>query len=75
MSYHGSTVHCIWTDDECIGPACNYALCSRNQLLPDGTCGLTVKRRTIEEEEIPEESIPRKMKSKILRRIKDEELI
>lgn len=74
MDYHSSKVYCRWTDDDCIGPACNYALCSKHQLLPDGTCGLAIKRRTVEEK-IPEEDIPRKMKNRLLRRIKDEELI
>jgi len=35
---------------------------------------LAIKRRTVEEK-IPEEDIPRKMKNRLLRRIKDEELI
>jgi len=35
---------------------------------------LAIKRRTVEEK-IPEEILPKKMKNKLLRRIKDEELI
>ncbi len=74
LDYHSSSIYCKWTGDDCIGPACNYVLCSRYQLLPDGTCGLTIKRRTVEEK-VPEEEIPGELKKRILRRVKNEELI
>ena len=35
---------------------------------------MTIKRRTVEER-VPEEEIPGKLKKRILRRVKDEELI
>lgn len=75
MVRHSSIVYCKWTGDECIGPACNYASCSRHMLLSNGTCGLTIKRRGTVEERMPEEGIPERIRTKILRRIKDEGLI
>jgi len=44
-------------------------------LLSNGTCGLTIKRRGTVEERMPEEGIPERIRTKILRRIKDEGLI
>ena len=44
---------CGMTGDLCIGYKCNFAYCEKHALLPDGTCALTIKRRTapsIEEE-------------------------
>ncbi|AFH42764.1 hypothetical protein [Fervidicoccus fontis] len=32
-------VFCTWTNDECIGAACQYASCKANYLLPNGECG------------------------------------
>ncbi len=53
---------------------CTYALCVKRRLLPQGICGETVKRQTVEKE--PEEIIdePVKLRGKALRKIGDREL-
>jgi len=47
--------------------ACAYASCMRSVLLPDGFCGMTVKRRTREELEVPteEEDLGIRLKKKL----------
>ena len=42
----GQRIHCRWADDVCVGSTCNYSVCIRGRLLPDGSCGLTVRRKT-----------------------------
>jgi hypothetical protein len=46
----------------------------RNRLLTSGVCGLTLKRRTKTSDEIPEETLDIKLKSKILRKISKEDI-
>lgn len=47
---------CSWTGDLCIGYRCQFALCNKHALLPDGTCSLLTRavrrkeRPSIEEE-------------------------
>ena len=70
---------CNWAGDLCQGPACQYAFCEKRALLPDGTCGLNLRRerrkiRSIEEEAEKDE-LRVKLKGKTLRRIKDLEYI
>ena len=36
---------CEWTGDRCIGWRCQYAVCMRHALSPDGKCGLLMKRK------------------------------
>ncbi|MEM1944456.1 MAG: hypothetical protein QXI97_01730 [Nitrososphaerota archaeon] len=42
---------CNWVEAACIGYQCPYAQCIQAKLLPDGRCGLFVKRKTNEVEE------------------------
>jgi hypothetical protein len=48
-------------------------MCYKRRLLPKGICGETVKRKTVEQkpEEIPTRSI--KLRTKALKRIKDDD--
>ena len=62
--------YCSWTGDNCIGYRCQFALCSRHALLPDGTCGLTVRRKrpsgpSIEEEAFKMEKEYKTLKNKL----------
>ena len=41
---------CNWVNAPCIGYKCPYAKCAQMKLLPDGRCGLFVKRKTVEDE-------------------------
>jgi len=44
---------CRWVNAPCIGYKCPYAQCIQVKMLPDGRCGLFVKRKT-EEKEAPD---------------------
>ncbi len=48
---------CSWTGDECTGYKCQFALCTRHALLPDGTCRLTIKTRQVRRPSIEEEAL------------------
>ncbi|MCW4016844.1 MAG: hypothetical protein NWF06_10775 [Candidatus Bathyarchaeota archaeon] len=71
--YQGNRIWCRWTDEECSIANCSYATCARRQLLPEGVCGESVKRRTVEIR--PEEDITPavKLKGKTLRRLGDKD--
>ena len=38
--------YCEWAQEECNPLNCTYAICRKRQLLENGDCGLTIKRRT-----------------------------
>jgi len=38
---------CTWANDKCSGYRCKYANCIKHALLPDGTCALSVRTRTV----------------------------
>ena len=72
----GSRIYCRWADDDCSGPGCNYALCLQKRLVTGEVCGLTVRRKT--REEIDPEGVPVvnvRVKGKLLRRFREDELI
>lgn len=46
MSFRGKSTWCTWGEEECDPTKCTYAVCSKRQLLDNGVCGLTIKRRT-----------------------------
>lgn len=69
-------IYCRWADDDCSGPECNYALCLQRRLVTGGICGLTIRRKTKEElapEATPEMNV--RVKGKLLRRFREDELI
>jgi len=51
MSFRGKSTWCTFTEAECEPTKCTYAVCYKRQLLDDGTCGFTIKRRTQEDSE------------------------
>lgn len=71
--YRQNAVWCRWTEEKCKVEDCTYAMCYKRRLLPKGVCGETVKRKTVERkpEEIPTRSI--KLRTKALKRIKDDD--
>jgi hypothetical protein len=48
LRIRGKEAWCEWTSEPCNPKNCNYATCYRRQLLEDGVCGKTIKRRTRE---------------------------
>ena len=75
INKRGNLIFCRWGEDECRGPLCNYASCTRGKMLANGLCGLAVRRRTrgIDEEELEQiEGI--KIGGKLSKRLGDKEV-
>ncbi|MEM1586318.1 MAG: hypothetical protein QXX99_03290 [Candidatus Bathyarchaeia archaeon] len=74
LTFHGKSPWCRLTEEPCNPINCNYAMCMVRRLLPQGICGETVKRRTIEKgpEEIDMPTI--KVRGKIFRKIGEKEI-
>ena len=49
LSFRGKTGWCNWTSEPCNPTNCTYAMCYKRQLLDNGDCGLTIKRKTKED--------------------------
>ena len=72
--YRGDTVWCRWTDENCVISNCSFTTCIKRRLLPQGVCGESVKRKTVETE--PEKiDIPTvRLKGKALRKLGEKEI-
>jgi hypothetical protein len=72
--YRQDGVWCRWTDEECDVANCTYAICVKRRLLPKGTCGETIKRKTVEKQ--PEEVIGPtvKLKGRVFRKVGEKEI-
>ena len=67
-------VWCRETDEFCNVAKCTYSMCFKRRLLPEGICGETIKRKTVEKE--PEDfgdSGPVRLKGKALRKLGDDD--
>lgn len=71
--YQGNRNWCKWTDEECNVANCTYATCVRRQLLPNGVCGESVKRKTIDKKPEETKAPAVRFKSKTLRKIRDDD--
>jgi len=74
IMYRGNTVWCRWTEENCEVANCSFATCIRRRLLPQGVCGESVKRKTIETE--PEKTMMPtvRLKGKTLRKLGEKEI-
>lgn len=73
---HTGKAFCRWADDECAGATCSYVSCVRGRLLANGICGMSIKRKTVEERGPEEVEVPKvKLKGKVLQKLGDEEVI
>jgi len=72
--YRRDSVWCNWIDDECNVVNCSYAMCGKRRLLPNGVCGETVKRKTVDKQPEEERTPAIKIRGKTLRRIGDREI-
>ena len=72
--YRRNTVWCKWADEECNVANCSFAMCVKRRLLPNGICGETVKRKTVEKRSEEDLGPAIKLRGKALRRIGDKEL-
>lgn len=72
LSFRGKTSWCNWTNEPCEPKGCTYAVCLKRQLLDNGVCGLTIKRKTrddIEPEDMKVTEIP--LRGKLAKKIGD----
>jgi len=51
LTFRGKASWCQWLDEECTPAKCTYASCLQRQLLDNGNCGFTIKRRTQDDSE------------------------
>jgi hypothetical protein len=72
--YSRDGVWCRWTDEACDVANCTYAICVKRRLLPRGTCGETIKRKTVEKQ--PEEVVGPtiKLKGRAFRKVGEKEI-
>lgn len=49
LTFRGKTSWCNWIGEPCSLKSCTYATCHKRQLLDNGVCGLTIKRKTSED--------------------------
>ena len=71
----GRTTWCSWTDEQCDPKNCNYAMCYKRQLLDNGVCGLSIKRKTregVKPEDVFREEI--KVRGKLARKIGEKKI-
>ncbi len=75
MYFRGrGVVWCRMTEEQCNVANCTYAMCMRRRLLPQGICGETVRRKTVEkdlDDDFFDNSV--KLKGKALRKLGDQD--
>lgn len=60
---------CDWTSEPCDPKSCSYAMCYKRQLLDNGVCGFSIKRRTqegVRPEDVFQDEI--KVRGKLMRK-------
>lgn len=69
MQMQGRLVWCTWTSEPCNPASCNYAICVKRRILPNGVCASSIRRRTREDEQ-PEDLLKDELKvrGKLLRK-------
>jgi hypothetical protein len=72
--YRRDAVWCRWTEELCNVANCQYSMCMKRRLLPQGICGETVRRKTVDRN--PEDFIdePVRLKGKAFRKLGEREL-
>ena len=72
MSFRGKSTWCQWTEAECEPTKCTYAVCFKRQLLDNGICGFTIKRKTKEDSEPDTFEIPEvRARGKLAKKVGD----
>ncbi|MBD3172788.1 hypothetical protein GF326_09980 [Candidatus Bathyarchaeota archaeon] len=49
LTFRGKTAWCTFINEPCDPKGCTYAVCHKRQLLDNGVCGLSIKRKTKDE--------------------------
>jgi hypothetical protein len=72
LTFRGKASWCQWLDEECTPTKCIYATCYKRQLLDNGNCGLTIKRRTQDDTEPEDFKVEElRAKGKLARKLGD----
>ncbi len=50
LMFRRDSVWCRETEEQCNVAKCTYSMCFKRRLLPQGICGETVRRKTVEKE-------------------------
>jgi len=61
------------TEEMCNVAKCTYSSCLKRRLLPEGVCGETVKRQTVEKDFEDIDDAPVRLKGKALRKFGDKD--
>ena len=72
--YRRDSVWCREAEEPCNVAKCTYSMCFKRRMLPQGVCGETVRRKTIEKDldvDFPDDSV--KLKGKALRKLGDQD--
>ncbi len=72
--YTREGISCRWTEEMCNVANCQYSTCMKRRLLPQGICGETVRRQTVERDFDEEIDEPVRLKGKALRKFGDREI-
>jgi hypothetical protein len=71
--YRREGVWCRMTEEMCNVAKCTYSFCMKKRLLPEGVCGETVKRQTVEKDLEDVDDVPVRLKGKALRKFGDKD--
>ena len=75
LSFRGKVTWCQWTEAECEPTKCTYAVCFKRQLLENGLCGFTIKRKTREDSEPDDFKLPEvRAKGKLAKKAGDRDI-
>jgi len=74
LEFRGKTAWCKWTNEPCDPGNCSYAMCIARRLLPNGICGESLRRKTIEKEPEEERFQTIRVRGKVYRKIGEKEL-
>ena len=74
LQFHGKKAWCKWIDEPCNPANCSYAICFSRRLLPNGICGETIKRKTIERKPEEDEMKNIRVRGKTYRKIGEKEI-
>lgn len=72
MLFRRDTIWCRETEEQCNVAKCTYSMCMKRRMLPEGICGETIKRKTVDKDvdDFPDESV--RLKGKALRKLGDQ---
>ncbi|MCW4020757.1 MAG: hypothetical protein NWF14_05980 [Candidatus Bathyarchaeota archaeon] len=74
LQFRGRNSWCRWTDEPCNPASCSYAMCITRRLLPNGVCGETVRRKTIEKKPEDDTIHSIRVRGKVYRKIGEKEI-